>query len=99
MRNQYLLIRRLATVLRSRMTTQGHLAQKVVQEGRGNCLPPHKGCTPECREARELVDLTEPFMRETRDLPKPSKPLRPVALKPRRPKPRAGQPPLFGEAV
>jgi hypothetical protein len=62
MRHQYLLIRRLAVLLRSRMSSQGHLLQAVQQEGRGNCLPPRDGCTAACREAQALVALTEPYM-------------------------------------
>jgi hypothetical protein len=62
MRHQHLLIRRLAVILRSRMSSQGHLLQAVQQEGRGNCLPPSHGCTAACREAQALVALTEPYM-------------------------------------
>lgn len=98
MRHEYLLIRRLATVLRERMTTQGHLAQKVTQEGRGNCLPPRDGCHAACVEARELIALTEPFLAPAEKAPR--KPLRLVVLKrPPRRTVKPTQAPLFGEAV
>lgn len=73
MRHQHLLIRRLAVLLRSRMTKAGHLAQKVTQERRGNCLPPSRGCSDECKEAQALVALTEPFMATAK--PKPARPM------------------------
>jgi hypothetical protein len=79
-RHQHLLIRRLGTLLRSRMTGQGHLAQVVQNEGRGNCLPPRDGCWRGCIEAQDLMRLTEPFMATTKARPAP-KPLRLVVLK------------------
>lgn len=35
-------------------TSLGHLAQRVTQESRGNCLPPGR-CTPQCIAYRELL--------------------------------------------
>jgi hypothetical protein len=61
MRHQYLLIRRLAQLLQSRMTGAGHLAQVVTQEHRGNCSA-KDGCTPGCLEAQALLLEAEPFM-------------------------------------
>lgn len=82
MRHEHELIRDLAELLQSRMTSQGHLAQKVVQEGRGNCLPPSKGCTDECKEAQRLVAATAPYRARERPAPRPLKPLPRVVLKP-----------------
>lgn len=81
MRHQHLLIRRLATLLRSRMTTAGHLAQVIDREHRGNCLPPRNGCSAACQEAQALMALTEPFMPVERTEPTPIKPLRHIVLK------------------
>lgn len=99
MRGQYLLIRRLATLLRIRMSGSGHLLQAVTQEGRGNCLPPWNGCGPACQEAQELMALTEPFMRPA--AVKPVRlPVRVVVLKRpvRRAETRTVQPTLFEAA-
>lgn len=99
MRHQHLLIRRLATLIRSRMTRLGHLAQTVQQEGRGNCLPPSRGCSPACIESQELVALAEPYLRPATVKPPRKQPM--VVLKPpaRRVKTRSVQPDLFGEAM
>lgn len=59
------LIERLTTLLCSRMTRAGHLAQVVVQEGRGNCLPPSGGCTPACEEAGTLILEADAYLART----------------------------------
>lgn len=93
MRHQHELIRRLAMLLRSRMTTAGHLAQvNLTSEHRGNCLPPSRGCSPACLEARALIAATAPFMSTERPAPRPLRPLHRVVLK--RPPPPLAQMPL-----
>lgn len=104
MRHQHLLIRRLRELLSSRISKRGHLMQVVVQERLGNC-DARRGCTSACREATELMALTEPYM-EKRPLP-PVKRLRLVVLRRptksaravRRARSQARQPSLFDEAV
>lgn len=103
MRHQHELIRDLGRLLRTRMTTAGHLAQvNLTSEHRGNCLPPRDGCSDRCLEAQRLLALTEPFMpRAERPAPRPVKPLPRVVLGPRptRRRARPEQPTLFEGAI
>lgn len=105
-RHRYELIQRLIVFLDRVTTRDGHLAQVVAREWRGNCLPPSKGCTPGCMELREVRALVEPFRPKTeRPSPRPIRPLPHIVLKPatavrRAVRPQApAQPSLFGEAV
>jgi hypothetical protein len=96
-RHEYLLIRRLATLLRTRVSKSGHLLQAVHQESRGNCLPPSAGCGPACLEAQDLVALTERYMPTAKVERKPVKPRPLVVLKRSARRPRAVQPALLLE--
>ncbi len=48
------LARRTLETLALFATRSGHLAQRVSQEHRGNCLPPGR-CTPQCDQFREVL--------------------------------------------